>query len=902
MKSKSKIFFLFVSVSCVFLLSACVGEKNVKQEVHYAEEGSIPYRIAILPPEYIQPESNSTTVKSIIMDDDKIFVANIARGALRNQLAGKGYQPVQLKVVDNTLAGLGRDEGWRKKSDKELCKLLEADGVVHISIFSADMVKAVAFDLFKIDAEVKIINAEGENVGSWRESASKRRVSVPTGILSLAGTLVEQVFSDPVSRQMRMVVYEWAWNLSQSLPDCPTGAKLPEVISVDTNVDNRIFGIGQKIAVRVDAQNELTCSFSIGDFKKNIPLPQTSPGVYEGFYAVKEGDKAANEPLVIRMRKSNGVERLWIESGSLLTVDGTPPDEPQNLQCIAGRDGISLSWKNPGGEGLKEFVVERGNDPVGKFEVIGRTQELKFNDPQSPQGQTVYYRVRSVDSAGNLSKEKKPVAVTVPQFDIRELSGSLSGKLVRGNYIVSDAVRVDPGRKFEIGSGTVLTFKSGGSLHVGGELNISGDIESPAIFNSNGTVGIISSRGGRIKIRNAVFNGFDKAVVGDGGYVGISSSEFQTNGKTAVLLNGGGAYDLQGVRISGSETGVIISSGQGQIVRSFVSNCTIGVQYSGGEATIAENNIYGNRVNLKADTKLVLEDNYWGSSSADSLKVVGDVLVRSIYDAPYPHGRKIVLVDETVMTPEVKEKRFSEAKVSGEKAFHEQRYGDSYKAFNEALKYGEDRDVFLYLAYTLLALEENEQLEHTLNEGISKFSYDVRLQQIYVRYLMGQGRIGEARAVLDKALKLSPADQKLIFMKEYLNSAAESSEKNESEHKVGNSTTESAPAANSGAEKDKVKDEKSAPAENSQPEKDGAENVSPEPATISDQNAKSWQDNKAGPAEFSVQDVQSGEVFHSSPEESAPVDVQKEQPVKTDSINQSLETESGVPDEQKTIK
>lgn len=771
---RTNLFILIFLMAATSFLTSCLGEKRINQDVQYADEGSIPYRIAILPPAYVPSDGNGTTVKSVIMDDDRLFVANIARGALRNQLSGKGYQPVQFKVVDNKLAGLGRDDGWRIKSDEELCRLLDVDGIVRIDIYAADMIKAVAFDLFKLDAEVKIINSEGKNVGSWRESASKRRVSVPTGILSLAGTLVEQVFADPISRQMRMVVYEWAWNLSQSLPDSPAGNKLPEVISVDTNVDNHIFGIGRKIFVKVDGEKELSCSFSIGDFRKGIKLPQTSPGVYEGFYVVKEGDKAANEALSVRMRKPNGVERIWLESGALLTIDGTPPPVPVSVVCTAGRDGIDLSWQTPDGESLKEFVIERGENPVGKFEIIGRTRELEFTDPQSPQGRTLYYRVRSVDNAGNFSKEEKAIAVTVPQFDIRELTEPLSGKLVRGNYAVNSPLEIKSDQNFEVGSGTSITFGKAGYLRVYGQLAIQGNIESPVIMSSDNGTGIIASSGGQVRLSNSVFNNFSKAVVGNGGYLSINSCEFRSNGTSAVNINGNGAFDLQGLRISGFKSGVVIKSGLGKLVRSYISNCTTGVDYFGGQVSIQENNIYGNKLNVNAADKLVLEDNYLGSSSNSDLGVSGDVFVHSILDAPYPHGRKIVLVDETVMTPEVKEKRFESAKGKGEKAFHEQRYGDSYRALNEALEYGEDRDVYLYLSYTLLALGENEKLEHVLKDGISKFPYDVRLQNTYVRYLMGKGKIGQARAVLEKAIKLSPADQNLISMKEYLDQAAES--------------------------------------------------------------------------------------------------------------------------------
>ncbi|MBI9112795.1 hypothetical protein [Maridesulfovibrio ferrireducens] len=766
-----KIIFILVPVLVVMMMAGCIPTKTKHQSVQYTEEDAIPYRIAILPAQYMTHSENSTVHKSIlIVDDDRTFVADIARSAIYNQLAGKGYLPLQKSVVDNGLSGLGKDSDWKTMSSEELCKILNADGIVRINISSADMITAVAFDLFQLDAEVEIVNSADKLVGKWSESASKRRVSVPTGLFSLAGTILEEVFSDPARRQMRMVIYDWAWNLAQMLPDCPKGPKLPQVVSVDTNVDNKLFGVGKRIAVRVDAEPGLKCSFDIGEFKKNIPLSQTSEGIYEGFYVVHEGDKGVDETLLIRMRKSNGIERLWVEAGSLVTVDGQLPPVPEFVTGRAGKEGVELTWEVPTALDLEDFVIEKGIDPVGLFEVVGRTQGVSFLDSEVLQGGTVYYRVRTMDRAGNLSASDGLLKVVVPQFDERELFGELRGVLVKGNYLIKFPVSVPQGASFTILPGTKIKFSDGSRMDVAGELKSLGEIRSPVKFESANTEGIKVLSGGSAVLSLCDFSGFSRAVTNGGGYSEIRSSSFSGGGGSefAVKVSKMGRYDFTGLRVSGVKIGIILSSGNGSVVRSSISNCTTGLEFNGGNSNIRENNIFDNDINILSRSKLVVEENYFGTASSDKMKVKGDVLVKSILDAPYPHGRKIVLIDDKTITPKLLEERFSKLKAEGVLSFHNQQYGDAYQKLEQALKLKDDRDIFLYLSYTLLALGDDVRLTEVLSEGLSKFPYDVRLHQLYVRRLLNKGEIGQARQVLERALTLSPTDSSLLYMKDYL--------------------------------------------------------------------------------------------------------------------------------------
>jgi hypothetical protein len=163
---------------------------------------------------------------------------------------------------------------------------------------------------------------------------------------------------------------------------------------VDTNIDKGIFALGDQIVVDVTAENDLACTFDLGDFKKEIPMPYGEGGKYKGMYMIQEGDQASRQPLVVRLAKPNGVERIWIESQGISAIDGIPPPPPESIQSEASRQGIVLSWVIPQAEDLDEFLVERSEKPVGEFPLLAKTRDLSYTDSEISQGMIYYYRVR----------------------------------------------------------------------------------------------------------------------------------------------------------------------------------------------------------------------------------------------------------------------------------------------------------------------------------------------------------------------------------------------------------------------------------------------------------------------------------------------------------------------------
>ena len=192
----------------------------------------------------------------------------------------------------------------------------------------------------------------------------------------------------------------------------------------------------------------------------------------------------------------------------------------------------------------------------------------------------------------------------------------------------------------------------------------------------------------------------------------------------------------------------------------------MGLSFLGGSAEIVNNNIFENSdLEISAGPKLVLDGNYLGADNIKDLKLKGDILVASLLNAPYPKGKTLVLVDKEDVTPKMVAARFEKHKAKGIQAFKDRKFGDAYQSLQKALSLKEDREVYLYLAYTQMILEDAAASEKTLDAGIKAFPYEVRLYQVYARQLAAKGEKEKALKLVDQALRMNPDDTTLKLMK-----------------------------------------------------------------------------------------------------------------------------------------
>jgi len=746
----------------IISIFSCATGGYETEKVTYIEKKKIPAKVAVLPAKMLPKEKQNTNWPIDPESEKGIFIRNITRQVIYNHLLGKGYTVLSLSETDKRLA-------YMKNADsKTICNVLNVDGLIYPVIHSASMVSALAFNIFSIKAEVRMVNKEGKELGSWIEQSSRRKLLLPVSPIEVATTVISAIAEPPAKRQMRLVIYDWGWKIAQLIPDNPYGNALPRLVSVDSNIDKKIFCIGEKITVSVQAEKQLSCSFDIGDFKKNIPMPYTKEGTYKGIYVVKKGDYASMQPIIIHLIRPNGTERIWIEPESTITIDGIAPPVPQHIKTDVSKQGIFISWNLPKAEDLKGFIVEKGDTPVGKFAVIAKTEKLSFLDTDVSQGKTYYYRIASVDKAGNKSVSS-PVSITVPFFEKIKLSDELKGNLIAGTYIIEKDLVVPEGELLKIGPGIKIDISEGVNIIVKGAVRISGSQEKPVIFKGRSWNGILVDSG-RLIGSDVIFEGCLSCIHTKESYVKLCKASLKGEGKgDAISIGTDTVCELNKLSISGFERGIFISEGRGKIEECEIKENKIGIEIQAGVFTLVNNNIFNNRdKDIISQQKLVLCDNYLGTSSLSNLNIEGNIIVKSLFDAPYPHGRKIVFLKQEEISPEEIEEKFKYYKVMGERAFSKRRYGDAYQYFKKALDLKRDRDVYLYLVYTQMAIGEAKKIEQTLKKAIKLFPYDIRLYQIYVRYLIEKGQTQKAIFLLDKALRINPDNKTLIYLKECL--------------------------------------------------------------------------------------------------------------------------------------
>ena len=315
------LFITWARLLLVPLMFAVVGSCSAAPKK--AEQKSIiehiPRKVAVLPSRFAEKGKKTGLLFEAEFEKEH-FVADLVRGVTQNQLPGRGYLTQPLDQVEQLLKSSKNSRAWHQMPPEALCERLGVDGIVYPEILSFSMVSAGKFNFYKINARLKIINSSGKKLGTWAESAVQRQVLTPTGFTDPEPTFQQLVMDESVKRHMRFTAYDWGWKISQIIPERRQRVRPPEVVSVETNIDQGTFTAGDPITIDARAEKGLSCTFDIGGFKKDIPMLFTEKGTYKGTYLVREGDRAFNEQIVIHLMRPDGMMRDWVEPAGTVTI------------------------------------------------------------------------------------------------------------------------------------------------------------------------------------------------------------------------------------------------------------------------------------------------------------------------------------------------------------------------------------------------------------------------------------------------------------------------------------------------------------------------------------------------------------------------------------------------------
>ncbi len=453
------IFFLLFFVFASFLPTVHAAESSTSPV--YISERDLPRNIAIPLPQYINPKDADPKISQLI------------RGVLKNYLTEKGFTVLVNDTIDTCTQQAKlvaeKDETISMASlQKSLAEAgVKSNGILLIVVHDLTGINVGFVQNYALDGEVRLFDDKAKLLGSWRDKSSRHKFAVATDPLSAVLTLVTSAVNAKGDVHRRDMVYDWAFNITQQIPGFSSGSRLPKILRVVSNVTEQTFKMGEQIVIGIEGDRGMKATFDIGQFRKEISLAETQPGIYQGSYVVREGDKARHEQILIHLAAADGNRRDWPEIDRLVSMDGIPPTPPTDLTAEANKKSILLQWVSTDPE-VATFHILRSQEPMQGYTQVGSVSDFQWQDLEVAAGTTYYYRVLAVDQVGNPSAPVMSKPITLPQSGEPILGAEITGTLVAGRYRLLGETVVPAGRTLKIAPGVTILAGPSGQLIVKG--------------------------------------------------------------------------------------------------------------------------------------------------------------------------------------------------------------------------------------------------------------------------------------------------------------------------------------------------------------------------------------------------------------------------------------------------
>lgn len=106
---------------------------------------------------------------------------------------------------------------------------------------------------------------------------------------------------------------------------------------------------------------------------------------------------------------SLGNEGVMLESSPVLVRNYDPPRKVRNVKISNIDNGVNLTWEEVPASDLAGYIVYSSKLSAGQFEAINSEPIQTTSFEHSQGNKDLWYRVRAVDSSGNLSRMSDPV-------------------------------------------------------------------------------------------------------------------------------------------------------------------------------------------------------------------------------------------------------------------------------------------------------------------------------------------------------------------------------------------------------------------------------------------------------------------------------------------------------------
>ncbi|MCX5816569.1 MAG: DUF799 family lipoprotein [Proteobacteria bacterium] len=714
-------------------------------------------------------------------ETEEVELANKARKAFYNHFSSKSYTEIKLPIVDEKAVQLEKSSGKKIYELKpgDVCDAIGCDGLVYGKIIDFKKVYAIVYSQLSVEAEVWMVNAKtGKEVFRIRDSVKYHGGGVPMSPLDAIMTAISTAMNLREIQQIRLIS-ELAYKLNEKIPS-PEGIaaeQRPLIKEVLTNAKETPFGKGKIVRAGLEGDKELVATFSIGNFKKGIPMKETKTGIYMGEYLVMPGDNTRDMPVIVSLKKPGGYETEWIDVSGVVTIDTTPPPPAGGLKARGFQDRIEVSWETlKNVPDLKIYKVLRSEQPLSGYKETGSTELNTYEDRTPDKDKTYYYRVIAIDQADNESEPQDAVRASLVGKEPVALAGDLEkDTILSGIYTIEDEFVVPKGLTLTIEQGTRIMFDEAASLIVYGKLIMNGK-ESPVEFFPSGTEqwsGIIMENGsiaaGGFRIKGAETALYMKETEGliEGGII--------TESDTGIFVIGTPAPVIKNLSISQNETGIELQKTDAGIIWNNIFQNKDGVSMRDFSGEIKDNNIFNNGKNIASESLVKIGANYFGSIHVEEMRLENVNVVKA-YNLRVPDGKIVdaVLNPYVSMTQEDRRNKLTELAIEAGNYFRQRNYGKASTLFEESLKVNPSADVYYYLALCYQEMKDDDNALKILREGVEKFPKDSTLVKSLGLLLYQKGNEEEAKNVFNELIRLSPEDRQVKFLLERMKNTVNS--------------------------------------------------------------------------------------------------------------------------------
>ncbi len=447
----------------------------------------------------------------------------VVRRGLYNHLASLPFRDVELREVDDRLAGAGLSSPLKflpllQSNPKRLRDILNVDAVVVGEVTHFDRVYLGLVSQVAVGCSVELRDLEtGELL--WRAQHVSRELGggVSLDIVGAVFGALSSIWSMrevELQREADNLFREIVLTLEQSLPLNFGGGERPK--SVPPRIDlfvcingDKVLGEGDAVGFRLVGDPGNRATAELVGFRGGIelhPLPETAKQslwgqvrreiieeyrrsgrtatpeilggvdrelrtreIYEGEYKILPGEKATSLVAKGYLESRSGLRAEAWATGRQVVIDGKSSDPPQGLVAEALDRSLRLRWTPLPGVDVTGYEVLRSDNALSGFETVLSTERPECVIERLLNFEPAYYKVRALNRAGNPGQESEPLrarALPEPGLDDMprpesRLAGSLEGQAL----LVREKSPFTVTGVYVVPSGAALHIEPGVEMH-----------------------------------------------------------------------------------------------------------------------------------------------------------------------------------------------------------------------------------------------------------------------------------------------------------------------------------------------------------------------------------------------------------------------------------------------------